>query len=81
MLRFTIALNGLEVAVNPDHVSSVREYSTLTDKGSITQYQSGQAGVLNAKQVATIVMSNGHEYTVDDPNRTVARQIEEARKK
>lgn len=82
MIRFTLAQNGTQVAVDPDAVVSVRETTSNHNACTVAEYNSGQAGgPLNLKQTAVLVLSNGHEYYVDDPNRTVARQIEEAKRK
>lgn len=75
MLRFTLAGSGGVVSISPDAVSSVEETTAVVGNKSLL------SGNFQSKQTAVIRMSDGiSSYTVEDPNRTVARQIEESKK-
>lgn len=72
MLNFT-TVDNKQVSINPQHVSLVVECGHLQIVGSLL---SGSNAVIPA---AEIQLSNGSKLKVLDPNRTVARMIQEAK--
>ena len=79
MLRFEMANNRRAVvSIDPDAVAAITETAqTAYPQASLI---SGPM-VPITRFVATIVLMTGEQYTVADPNRIVARQIEGAKKK
>lgn len=75
MIRFVLSDSGETISIDPNFVASVCQavVPAFCGKSLLSGNQQG-------KQTATITMSNGEKFTVDDPNFTVTSQIESAKR-